>query len=173
MTNSTPRPQRQIIMAACFLAVVAATAVVGSLASVSHTDGWYADVEKVPWNPANGVFGPAWSILYLLIALAGFLIWRSGFRAPEKNAAKRVLVLFAVQMVLNALWTPIFFAGYPLFGESAWWAALIVIAALLVAVVWLGVAARRWSRTASLLMLPYGAWLAFATSLNIGIIVLN
>lgn len=78
-----------------------------------------------------------------------------------------------LQLILNGLWSPVFFAGYPLIGDAAWWIALIIIIALIVSVIWLAIIAMPWSKVASRLMLPYLLWLLFATSLNIGVIVLN
>ena len=89
-----------------------------------------ADAEKVPWNPPNALFGPVWSVLYLMIALSGFLLWR--WAAKDGRRWDPALTVYVVQLALNAAWTPIFFAGYPVIGEAAWWIALIVILALIV-----------------------------------------
>jgi benzodiazapine receptor len=172
--TATPSVPRQIAAALAFLAIVATVAALGSLATVPNTQGWYADVEKVAWSPPDWVFGPAWSVLYLLIALAGFLTWRSGFAgAGARNRARAALRLYIVQLILNFAWTPVFFAGYPLVGAAAWWAALIVIVLLVVAVAILIVAMWRWTRVGALLLVPYLGWLMFATTLNAGIIALN
>lgn len=168
-----PTIPRQLLMGALFVVIVAAVALLGSLATIPNTDGgWYDDAEKVPWSPPNEVFGPAWTTLYALIAVAGFLIWRAGHTA-ESNRARRTLALFGVQMVLNLAWTPVFFAGFPLVGRPAWWAALVVILLLTASVVVLIVSAWRWSKVAALLLVPYVGWLLFASSLNAGIIALN
>lgn len=165
---------RQIAVGGLCLLIVAAIAVGGSLASASNTEGWYLEVEKVPWNPPNWLFGPAWTVLYVIIALVGFLIWRAGFVGGGRpNAAARTLRIYALQLVLNAAWTPIFFAGYPVFGQPAWWVAMGVILALVATVIWLMASAVKWSRVATLLLIPYLLWLLFASSLNAGIIVLN
>ncbi|WP_449281304.1 TspO/MBR family protein [Leucobacter sp.] len=171
--ETRPSIARQTVALSAFIAIVALVAFLGSLASSSNVDGWYAGVEKVPWDPPNAVFGPVWSVLYLLIALAGWLIWRAGYRPGRPNAARGALTWFIVQLALNGLWTPAFFAAYPVLGEPAWWVALAVIVALIGAVVALALAARPWSRIAAWLMVPYLAWLVFATTLNIGIIALN
>lgn len=168
-----PGVARQIVFAAIFLAAVAVVAVLGSLANAPNTDGWYAEVEKAPWSPPNWLFGPVWSLLYLLIALAGWLIWRRGHRPGRANVARGALTLFIVQLVLNALWSPVFFALYPVIGEPSWWIALVIIVALIISVVWVAIASAEWSRVASWIMVPYLAWLLFATSLNVAIIALN
>lgn len=173
-THDAPPTSKQIGMGILFLASVAVVAVLGSLANAGHTDGWYETVNRVAWSPPSWLFGPAWTVLYVLIACAGFLIWRSGWRGPERpNAARPTLWIFLVQLVLNGLWSPVFFAGYPTLGETAWWAALVIIVALVLAVAWLMASAKRWSRVAVWILVPYILWLAYATSLNAGIIVLN
>jgi len=171
---SKPSVGRQILMAALFLGLSAAVAVMGSLASAPNTDGWYEDAVKVPWSPPNWLFGPAWTVLYVVIAIVGFLVWRAGYAGGEApNRAQRALTIFAVQLVLNLAWTPVFFAGYPLFGASAWWAGMVVIVLLMAAVVALIIATARWSRAAAWMLVPYLGWLLFASTLNAGIIVLN
>lgn len=171
--RTRPSPKLQILLGVVFLCAVALIAFIGSLATVPNTDGWYATVTKAPWSPPNEVFAPVWSVLYVLIAAAGWLTWRSGYRASKPNAARPVLVIYAIQLVLNSLWTPAFFGAYPLIGPVAWWIALAIIVALIVTVVQFIVGARRWSKTASWIMVPYLLWLVFATSLNIGLIAVN
>lgn len=162
---------RQILVGAVLLIAVAAIAVGGSLASTGNVDGWYADVEKVPWNPPNWLFGPVWSVLYLLIALSGFLLWRHV--ASEGRRWDPALTVYAVQLALNAAWTPIFFAGYPVLGASAWWIALGVILVLIISVVVLMGFNTARSKTAGWLLAPYLVWIAYASTLNAGIAVLN
>ncbi|MBT0995016.1 tryptophan-rich sensory protein [Cellulomonas sp. DKR-3] len=135
----------------------------GSLATREAVDGWYADAEKVPWNPPDAVFGPVWSLLYVLMGVAAWLVWRRAGWAP----ARRALTLYVVQLAFNAAWTPIFFAG------RYAWLALVVIVVLLGLVVATALAFRRHSRVAAWLLVPYALWVAYATSLNLGIAVLN
>ncbi|MGO3734255.1 MAG: TspO/MBR family protein [Canibacter sp.] len=171
--NTRPSVGRQIVIGIVLLSAVTLIATLGSVATIPNTEGWYTTVEKVPWDPPNAVFGPVWSVLYFLIAVAGWLIWRAGFQESRRNAAKRVLTVYVIQLVLNGLWTPAFFAGYPLLGEPAWWIALAIILALIGSVIWLIVSAAQWSRISVWIMALYLLWLVFATSLNIGIIALN
>lgn len=171
---SRPTVARQILTGALFLVIVAVVAALGSLATIPNTDGgWYEDVSKVPWSPPNWLFGPAWSLLYVMIAVIGFLIWRAGYTAGESNRARGTLTIYAVQMVLNLAWTPVFFAGYPIAGEAAWWAALVVILLLIVTVIMLVFSAWKWSKIAAWLLVPYVGWLIFASTLNAGVIALN
>lgn len=171
--NTRPPISRQTVMAVVFLGTVALVAFLGSLASTSNVEGWYASAEKVPWDPPNAVFGPVWTTLYVLIAVAGWLVWRAGYRKGDQNAARKPLTIWVAQIILNGLWTPAFFAAYPLIGEPAWWIALAIIIALMFTVVWLATTAAHWSRIAAWIMVPYLLWLLFATSLNVGIIALN
>lgn len=174
MTEVSRSPLRQSIAAALFLVAVIATASAGGLASATSIQSWYADADKVVWNPPNWVFGPAWTLLYLALAVSGFLIWRSGFRGPRvPNAARGSLAIFVVQLVLNSVWTPMFFAGYPAFGPLAWWISLGVILTMILLTVCLIGVSRRWSRPAAWLLVPYLLWLVYASTLNAGIIALN
>lgn len=165
--------RRQVLVGAVLLIMVGAILTLGALSSTAHVDGWYADAAKVPWTPPNPTFGIVWTLLYLAIAIAGWLIWRRGYTRGAANAQRPILWLFGVQLALNACWTPVFFAGYPVIGPTAWWIALAIIAALLAVVVVL--AARTWRRVraAGIVMGVYGLWLAYAASLNAGIIALN
>lgn len=133
---------------------------VGTLIGFSVLPGdWYAGLAKPPFNPPNWVFGPVWSLLYILIAIAGWRTWRDGSAATMK--------VWAVQMVLNFLWSPVFF------GAQQPGLAMIVIVLLLVAV--LLFIARAWpaDRISASLFVPYAAWVAFACLLNASIFWLN
>ena len=172
---SAERPSfaRQVGAGVLFLAAIALVAVLGSASTLSEVDGWYAKADKVPWSPPNWLFGPVWSLLYLMNATSGWLVWRAGYRAGRSNAASRTLAIYALQLVFNGLWTPVFFAAYPRIGPIAWWASLAIMFALLATTIWFGISAISCSRIAAFLMVPYLAWLLFAASLNIGIPLLN
>lgn len=119
-------------------------------------DAWFAALTKPSWQPPNWLFGPVWTTLYLMMGIAAGLVWRRG-PAP---AVRDALAIYAVQLLLNALWTPVFF------GAHALGAALVVIVVL-----WIAIAltiVRFWSihRVAAALLLPYLAWVSFATALN-------
>lgn len=127
---------------------------------VTRPDGWYAELAKPPFNPPNWIFGPVWTILYVLIAVAG---WRT-FR---RDAGGTAMKLWAAQLALNFLWSPVFFAAH-IVG-----AALAVVVLLFAAIV--GFIAATWTvdRPAAWMFVPYAAWVAFATLLNASIWVLN
>jgi len=121
---------------------------------------WYAGLHKPFFNPPDWVFGPVWSVLYVLVAIAG---WRIFCRAPYGMTMR----VWWVQLVLNFLWSPTFF-GLQLPGLG-----LVVIIALLVAIIGFIVLARRIARLAAWLFAPYALWVAFATLLNFSIWWLN
>lgn len=127
---------------------------------LSPPGDWYAALAKPSFNPPNWIFGPAWSIIYLLVAIAGWRTWR----ADRSGVAMK---LWWMQMALNFLWSPTFFTAQ-LPG-----AALAVILMLLAAI--LGFIARQWAddRSAAVLFFPYAAWVAFASILNFEIVRLN
>jgi translocator protein len=125
-------------------------------AALVSTGGWYAALHKPAWNPPAWVFGPAWTLLYILMATAAWLVWREG----GWQAQGRALKLFIAQWFLNALWTPLFF-GLHLTGVAfAEIALLWVMIALTLKAFW------KVKTAAGMLMLPYLAWVTFATVLN-------
>jgi tryptophan-rich sensory protein len=146
---------------AAFLAASFLLAALGGLSTVNNVDGWYATADKAPWSPPNGVFGPVWTVLYAAMAVAAWLVWRS--RTEQTRTA---LAFYGIQLGLNLAWSPVFFSLYPLLGSAALWLALAIIAALIVAVAIIVLYFGPISRTAGLLLLPYVAWLVFASTLN-------
>lgn len=158
----TRRPvSRQVVAAALFGAGVVAASVLGSVATTGTTDSaWFAELEKPAWYPPSWMFGVVWTVLYVMIAVAGWLAWRHG-------ASARALTAWGVQIALNLGWSVIFF-GLRLPGWAL--AEIVVLAA---AVAWTMVELRRVDRRAGVLFLPYLAWVGFALSLNAGIVVLN
>ncbi|KQQ50243.1 TspO/MBR family protein [Plantibacter sp. Leaf314] len=166
---------RSALALLCFLLIAFAVAAFGSLTTMEQIDGWYADADKAAWNPPNWIFGPVWAVLYTMIAVAAWLVWRRRRDGtPElSDGASRALVLYIVQLVLNALWTPCFFGLYPFIGAPALWIALVIILALDLAVLATMFAFWEVSRVAAVLLIPYWAWLLFATTLNWSLAALN
>jgi tryptophan-rich sensory protein len=143
-----------------FLLIALAVAGFGSIVAVNQVDGWYASAPHVTWTPPNWSFGAVWTVLYVLIAVSGWLLWMRHARGP--------LILSVVQLVVNSVWTPIFFGGYPLIGVAALWIAVGVIVLLDLLVVAAVIASWPASRPAALLLLPYLAWILYASTLNWG-----
>jgi len=135
----------------------------GSLATMPEIEGWYKTIEKPTWNPPAFVFGPVWSTLYVMMAVAAWFVWKpAGFKG-----ATLPLTLFVVQLALNFAWSWIFFY----FHQPGW--AFAEIALLWLAIVATTVAFFRQSKIAGGLMLPYLAWVSFASVLNFTIWRLN
>lgn len=124
---------------------------------------WYPTLQKPEWNPPAWVFGPVWTVLYLMMATAAWLVWR---RAGLRGATGP-LAIFAVQLVLNAAWSPLFF------GLRSPLAGLVDIVALWIAVGATLIACWRVVPLAGALLLPYWLWVSFATALNFEIWRLN
>lgn len=137
--------------------------VIASLIGVAFQPGaWYQDLAKPAWTPPSWVFAPVWTVLYVVIAIAGWLVWRAGgnrFSAP--------VYFWLVQLVLNAAWSWLFF------GLHRPAVALVDIALLLIAIVAFIATAWRYSAVAASLFVPYAAWAAFAAVLNYSIWRLN
>ena len=166
---SAPRSDRQAggvrqwVVLAALLVASFLVAVVGGLASTSGVDGWYAAADKPPWTPPNWLFGPVWTFLYTAMAVAAWLVWR---RWGWQNA-KPALSLYGAQLLLNAIWTPLFF------GAELLWLGLVVIVALDVVLALTMVAFFRKHLLAGALLVPYLLWTVYATTLNAGVAYLN
>jgi benzodiazapine receptor len=138
---------------------------IGSLAVTREGfSSWYTAIAKPGFTPPGWVFGPVWTILYLLMGVAAFLVWRRGLGS---QAVKAALIWFLVQLVLNASWTPIFF------GLHRIGLALLVVVALWAAIAVTMVYFFRVSTWAGWLLVPYLLWVSFATILNASIWQLN
>lgn len=142
---------------ACFLA-----AGLGLLFTMGSLGSWYADLAKPSWNPPGWVFGPVWTMLYAMMAVAGWLVWRRGGATSQL-----ALRWFAVQLVLNVSWSAVFF-GLQLPGL-----AFVEILMLWVAIAATLVTSWKVSRAAGILLAPYLLWVSFATILNFAIWRLN
>ncbi|WP_171126150.1 MULTISPECIES: TspO/MBR family protein [unclassified Ruegeria] len=141
-----------------FLALVVGGGIlIGTLTAPGE---WYAQLSKPAFNPPNWIFGPVWTVLYVLIAMAG---WRQ-FETDRSSTAMK---LWWAQMGLNFLWSPAFFV------LQLPWFALVVIVALLAVIVMFIAQVRNSDRASALAFLPYFAWVAFATALNLSIAILN
>jgi tryptophan-rich sensory protein len=140
-----------------FIAVSFLAAALGSAATTSAITTWYPTIIKPSWNPPNGVFAPVWTTLYLLMSIAAWRAWRA---AATPAAAARTLWLYAAQLILNALWSVLFFTLHR--PDHA----LIEIILFLSLLNTLQVRFARTDRLAALLWSPYLAWVSFATFLN-------
>ena len=148
---------------ALFVAVSQCAGLIGIPFTDRATDGWFDQLDKPSFNPPSWVFSPVWTTLYLFMGVAAWLVWRH----PDSRRRTTALALFAVQLVLNAAWTPIFFGA-----QAPGW-ALIEQLALDGTAIATAVAFARIDRRAGALFVPYLAWLAFATILNAAIVSAN
>lgn len=136
---------------------------IGSVFTTSEIGYWYAKLNKPSFNPPNWIFGPVWTTLYILMGYAWYRAWK----AADAAQAKTIAIVFIAQLILNSLWSIVFFRWH-----SPDW-AVVVILALLFAI---GACFRLFypvDHKAAWLLLPYYAWVLFATVLNIAIWNLN
>ncbi|NUP99563.1 MAG: tryptophan-rich sensory protein [Armatimonadetes bacterium] len=145
------------------LAVCFGAAALGGIATASSVGTWYPELRKPPFTPPSWVFGPVWTVLYGLMGVAAWLVWRSG----KPGVARRALWLFVAQLGLNVAWSWLFFG----LRQPGW-------AFLEICLLWLAIGATMvafWgvSRRAGWLLAPYLLWVTFAAALNLGIWLLN
>ncbi len=151
---------RQWMVLAGFIAVCLVVGALGGFATSQPVLEWYPTLVRPSWTPPSWLFGPVWTILYIMMGVAAWLVWRTG-------DAGRALGMFAVQLALNLAWSFLFFGlRSPLAGLAC------------ILLLWLAIAGtilefRKRSGAAAGLMLPYLAWVSFATALNAAIVVLN
>ncbi|MEZ6097060.1 MAG: TspO/MBR family protein [Pirellulaceae bacterium] len=146
-----------------FLTACFGVAAIGGFATASSVTGWYQELNKPTWNPPNWIFGPVWTVLYALMAISAWRVWKSGSFAETRFA----LSVFSVHLIVNMLWSIMFFGW-----KQVGWAA-IEIWVLWGMIGWLTVLFYRKDRLAALMMLPYLIWVSFAAFLNLTIWNLN
>ena len=141
-----------------------ACGVIGSVFTAPSVPTWYATLVKPSFNPPDWIFAPVWIVLFFLMGVSLFLVIRGGIKGRDVKAA---VWFFAVQLVLNVLWTAIFFGlKMPLF-------AFIEIILLWIAILFTIVRFFPISKLAGYLLIPYIAWVSFAAVLNLSIFILN
>jgi tryptophan-rich sensory protein len=138
--------------------------IIGSIFTRPAIPTWYVSLIKPSFTPPDWVFGPVWIILYFLMGIAASLVWQKGL---EQKQVWHALILFGVQLVLNALWS------FAFFGMRSPLAGLIVISILAVTIIFTIQSFLRASKAAGILLIPYFLWVAFASGLNLSIWVLN
>lgn len=136
---------------------------IGNFATLPSITTWYADLEKPFFNPPNWIFGPVWTLLYILIGIALYLVWTK----TSKHSKQLAFGWFGIQLILNTCWSLVFF------GLHMPWAGVVVILLLLVSIITTMRYFWRFSQLATFLLIPYIAWVSFATTLNIAVAFLN
>lgn len=147
-----------------FIVLAEGAGIIGSIFTAPSIQGWYATLMRPELAPPNWLFAPVWTTLFFLMGIAAFLVWRKGWHRTE---VKLALGIFGVQLVLNTLWSILFF------GLRSPGAAFIEIIFLWLAIVATIVAFARVARPAAWLLAPYIAWVSFAAYLNYMIWTLN
>jgi len=138
--------------------------VVGSLFTSPAISGWYATIQKPSFNPPNWIFAPVWTLLFLLMGIALYLVWSSGKESKKKRTA---ILIFAVQLILNIFWSILFFGlQSPLY-------AFIEIIIFWLAILLTIITFYKISKPAAYLLLLYLLWVSFAAVLNFSILILN
>lgn len=167
----TPMPTRgaqSLHPAASLLVWIIGVQLIGLSGAAFAPGAWYAQLAKPPWTPPSAVFAPAWITLYLLIAVSAWLVWRQRPRGVgQRRQRNTALTWTAIHLVLNALWTPLFFGAHLLGPALA--DLTLLVAAVALATVFVG----RVHRLAGWLLAPYLLWVLYAWSLNAGIWWLN
>ena len=155
---------RSIALAAvCILIPLVSGAVIGVLTMSGVTD-WYTTLNKPWFTPPGYVFGPAWTVLYILMGISLYLVVIQGW---ENETVKTGIILFAAQLGVNLLWSVIFFGLHSPLGGLA---CIVILLALIVATI---ITFYRLSKPAAVLLVPYLAWVCIATALNAGVVLLN
>jgi translocator protein len=150
-----------------YLICIGGTLVVGSLsglATASSVETWYTTLEKPSFNPPNWIFGPVWTLLYIMMGTAAAMVWT---KSNDPNSSDRPLLIYGLQLGLNALWSLVFF------GLRSPAGGLVMILLLIAAIVGCISLFRPIDVRAARLLYPYLAWVCFATVLNASIAVLN
>lgn len=159
-----PSPRRTVTTLAVCLAIPVLVGALSGLTTADSVGTWYQEIARPSFTPPSWVFGPVWTTLYVAMGFAAFLVWRSD---PGVREVRVALWAFAIQLALNGLWSPLFFGVKNLglaFAEIlVLWAAIAVTLVLF----W------RRSALAGLLLVPYLAWVSFASVLNFSFWRLN
>ena len=154
---------RNIIALAICIAIPLITGGIAGLVTSSNIESWHAYLEKPSFNPPNWLFGPVWTMLYILMGISLFMIWKE----PDSAQRKSALRLFCVQLLLNFAWSFIFFY----FHQTGF--AFLEIIVLWIAILLMIISFYRLNRSAAFLQLPYLGWVTFAGVLNASIWYLN
>lgn len=144
--------------------VVFLSAFIGNYFTFPEITSWYVTLTKPLWTPPNWVFGPVWTTLFILMAISLFLVWRQGL---ERKEVKYAILIFAVQLILNMMWSIVFFGMHSLLGGFA------VILILWIAILCNIFAFYIISKPAGLLLIPYIVWVSIASYLNYSVYLLN
>lgn len=147
---------------AFFITISLAAGFIGSFFTMDSVQTWYTTLNRPSWTPPNWVFGPVWTTLYVLMGTSAYLVSRS-----KKLGKSFVLWLFLAHLLVNTFWSIAFFSLHELLLSAIVILVLLGLIVLLMRLFW------RYSHMATYLMIPYLAWVSYASTLNIGYLFLN
>lgn len=151
-----------------FFAIIIFIQIVDSVSTMQTVTTWYATLAKPSFSPPNWLFGPVWTIFYVMIAVSGWLLWKDFPNNYDEKIQEPAVFSYFLQLIFNALWSPLFF------GLRQPKAALVDIMLMLVFItLTLYYAYRSGNRVVAFLFVPYLLWVSFASALNLGIVLLN
>lgn len=155
---------KEILRLIVSIVIVFLAGTVGTLYTLKEITTWYVTLVKPSWTPPNWAFGPIWTTLYVLIGISLYLVWKQGLDRIEVRIA---LLVFAVQLILNVVWSLVFFGTHNIFGGL-----------VLVILLWISILANiivfyRISKPGGLILIPYLIWVTIASYLNYIVFVLN
>ena len=140
---------------------------IGSLFTVQAIPNWYATLNRPSFAPPNWLFAPVWTLLFLLMGLAFYLVWQSSVKDSQEKIKKQAIKLFLIQLVFNTLWSIIFF------GQQLLFLAFVEIIILWVLILLTILRFYKIKTLAAYLMIPYLLWVSFASILNLAFALLN
>ena len=153
--------KNKIVTFILFLIITFSASLIGGLATVTFKEPWYSLLNKPVFNPPDWVFGPVWTILYLLMTISIWMYWHS------KNKEMNTVYIYFIHLVFNATWSIVFFVFHKIL------LALFVLGVLIAFIINLIIRYRRVRMMSSYLMFPYLAWSSYALILNSSIVILN
>ena len=151
---------RNYLVLAAFVVGCLAIGSLGGFVTMKPVLEWYPTLAKPTWTPPSWVFGPVWTVLYIMIAVAGWLVF-------EKEGFRQALIVWVISLQINAAWSVLMFKEHQIALAAANIVALLVSIVIFISLTW------KTNRLASLLFVPYLVWVSYATALNIAIWQLN
>lgn len=156
--------RKKILTLIGFIIICQLAGIVGSIFTFSAIPNWYQSLNKPFFTPPNWLFGPVWIILYILMAIAVFFIWEI---KPVSDNRQKALIIFFVQLLLNTIWSIIFF-GFK--NPSVAFGSIILLWFLILLTI---IKFYKLNKTAGFLLIPYILWVSYASLLNLAIVILN
>ncbi|GAA4341862.1 TspO/MBR family protein [Mucilaginibacter gynuensis] len=167
MSTTTPQSSREIEIGPLLISIaipLVLGVIIGFVFTRPEIPGWYASINKPSFTPPSWVFGPVWSIMYILIGTAAYLVWQ---RRDDSLQFINTRMVYVIQLLFNFSWSYIFFKMHLILG------GLIIIFILLFSILLTISMFYKYNKTAGRLLIPYLVWVSFATALNLGVFLLN